>query len=45
MIVPQVPKAAKTWVTAPAVWRQISGPVVRSWARAFCSFSYWLGMA
>jgi len=28
MIVPLVPIPATTCVTAPAVWRQISGPVV-----------------
>ena len=29
VIVPQVPRPATKCVTLPAVWRQISGPVVR----------------
>ena len=30
-IVPPVPMPATKWLTRPAVWRQISGPVVASW--------------
>src|SRR5437773_883208 len=32
--VPPVPTAATKWVTRPSLWRQISGPVVASWAAA-----------
>ena len=32
LIVPPVPTATTRCVTRPSVWRQISGPVVRSWA-------------
>src|SRR6267143_4535577 len=45
LTVPQVPSETNRCVTFPSVCRQISGPVVRTWARTFCSFSYWFGIA
>ena len=42
--VPPVPTLATRWVTRPSVWRQISGPVVASWARGFSGFQYWSGL-
>ncbi len=43
LMVPPVPTPATKWVMRPAVWRQSSGPVVRSWAAGFSGFQYWLG--
>ena len=43
VIVPPVPMPATKWVTRPAVWSQISGPVVRSCASGFAGFEYWSG--
>ncbi len=43
-MVPPVPMLATRWVTRPAVCRQISGPVVSSWASGLCGLAYWLGM-
>src|SRR2546423_11053511 len=45
LTVPQVPRETNRWVIFPSVCRQISGPVVRTCARTFWSFSYWLGIA
>ena len=44
LIVPPVPTLAMKWVSLPSVWRQISGPVVRSWAAGFSAFQYWSGL-
>ena len=43
-IVPPVPTLATKWVRRPSVCSQISGPVVRSWARVFSMFQYWSGL-
>ena len=43
VIVPQVPAPATKWVIRPAVWRQISGPVVFSCDRGLAGLAYWLG--
>jgi hypothetical protein len=43
VIVPPVPTPATKAVMRPSVWRQISGPVVASWAAGFSSLKYWLG--
>ena len=42
-MVPPVPMLATRWVMRPAVWRQISGPVVRTWASGLCGLEYWSG--
>ena len=42
-MVPPVPAAITTCVTRPSVWRQISGPVVSSWAVGFSMLWYWSG--
>ncbi len=43
VIVPPVPSPATKWVTRPAVWRQISGPVDSTCACGFAGFAYWFG--
>ena len=43
VIVPHVPAPATKWVTRPAVWRQISGPVVCSCESGLAGLAYWLG--
>ena len=42
-MVPHVPAPATKWVIRPPVWRQISGPVVFSWASGLAGLAYWLG--
>ena len=44
VIVPPVPMPATKWVMRPAVWRQISGPVVASWAAGLAGLWYWSGL-
>ena len=43
VMVPPVPTPHTKWVIRPAVWRQISGPVVSYWAWGLFGLWYWSG--
>src|SRR6185369_11991081 len=44
VIDPHVPAPATKCVIRPAVWSQISGPVVFVWASGLFGLAYWLGL-